>query len=55
MYAGLSFEKSNYFVNEGDGFLEVCGNLYGRQGLNISVRFFTVTSTVTPPSAEGVN
>ena len=41
MYAALSFEKRTYFVGEGDGFVEVCANLYGRQGLTIAVQFYT--------------
>jgi len=42
---GLSLEKYNYFVSEGDGFVEVCGNLYGRQGLTVDVRFSTSSSS----------
>ena len=49
MYAGLSFEKHQYFVGEGDGFVEVCANLYGRRGLTVAVRF--VASTY---DAEGI-
>ena len=45
MYAGLSLGKSNYFISEGDGFVEVCGNLYGRRGLSVDVRFSTSSST----------
>ena len=45
IYAGLLFEKSNYFVGEGDGFVEVCGNLYGKQGLTVAVRFYTGSVT----------
>ena len=41
MHAGFAFERTNYFVGEGDGFVEVCGNLYGRQGLTVAVQFFT--------------
>jgi len=41
MYAGLSLEKYNYFVSEGDGFVEACGNLYGRRGLSVDVQFYT--------------
>ena len=50
MYAGLSFEKNRYFVGEGDGFVEVCGYLYGRQGLTVAVRF----STFFYYDAEGI-
>lgn len=49
IYAGLLFEKSNYFVSEGDGFVEACGTLYGRQGLSVDVRFYTSSS-----SAQGI-
>ena len=41
LYAGISFEKYHYFVSEGDGFVEVCANLYGRQGLTVAVQFYT--------------
>jgi len=41
MYAGLSLGKYNYFVSEGDGFVEACGNLYGRRGLSVDVQFYT--------------
>ena len=45
MYAGLVFERENYFVEEGDGFVEVCVNLYGRHGLTVTVRFHTRSNT----------
>jgi len=45
MYAGLSFGKYNYFVSEGDGFVEVCGTLYGRKGLSVDVRFYTSSNS----------
>jgi len=45
MYAGLSLEKYNYLVSEGDGYVEACGNLYGRQGLSVDVRFSTSSSS----------
>jgi len=41
MYAGLSLDKYDYFVSEGDGFVEACGNLYGRRGLSVDVQFYT--------------
>ena len=41
LYAGISFEKYQYFVSEGDGFVEVCANLYGKRGLTVAVRFYT--------------
>jgi len=49
MYAGLSFEKDQYFVSEGDGFVEVCANLYGRPGLTVAVVF-----TASGYDAEGI-
>jgi len=45
LYAGISFEKYQYFVSEGDGFVEVCANLYGRRGLTVAVRFYTSSSS----------
>ena len=54
MYAGLSFEKYQYFVGEGDGFVEVCGNLYGRQGLTVTARFYPAAVTTNTP-AKGVH
>jgi len=41
IYAGLSLEKSEYFVSEGDGFVEVCGKLYGRRGLTRAFQLYT--------------
>ena len=49
MYAGISFEKRDYFVSEGDGFVEVCANLNGRQGLTVAVQFSTISI-----SAQGI-
>jgi len=49
MYAGISFEKYQYFVGEGDGFVEVCADLYGRQGLTVAVQFSTISV-----SAQGI-
>ena len=49
MYAGLSLDKYNYFVSEGDGFVEACGNLYGRRGLSVDVQFYTSSR-----SAQGI-
>ena len=45
LYAGISFEKHQYFVSEDDGFVKVCANLYGRQGLTVAVRFNTGSGT----------
>ena len=45
MPAGLSFEKGEYFVSEGDGFVEVCGNLYGIQDLTVAVQIYTGSYT----------
>ena len=45
MSAGLSFEKGEYFVSEGDGFVDVCVNLYERQGLTVALRIYTGSST----------
>ena len=50
MYAGLLFERKNNFVDEGDGYVEVCANLYGRQGLTVTVGFYTHDNT-----ARGMN
>ena len=48
VYAGLVFERRNNFVDEGDGFVEVCANLYGRQGR-------TVTFNTASKTARGMN
>jgi len=45
MSAGLRFERPYYFVSEGDGFVDVCVNLYERQGLTVALHIFTGSST----------